>query len=48
MAKPKVRVFDFSSDSGCVVIPGNECYTAEPKSDRVIKIRESLELCHSM
>jgi hypothetical protein len=36
MSEPKVGVFDFSSASGWVVIPGPKCYTAEPKSDRVI------------
>jgi hypothetical protein len=39
MAEPKVRVFDFSSASDWVVIHGRECYTAEAKSDRVIKNR---------
>jgi hypothetical protein len=39
MAEPRVRVFNFSSSSGWVVIPGPKCYTTEPKSDRVIKNR---------
>jgi hypothetical protein len=41
-------VFDFSSASGWVVIPGPKCYTAEAKSDRVRKNGVSLDLCHSM
>jgi hypothetical protein len=39
MAEPKVRVFDFSSASGWVVIPWLKCDTAEAKSDRVINNR---------
>jgi hypothetical protein len=39
MAQPKVHLFDFSSASGWVVIPGPKCYTAGPKSDRVIQSR---------
>jgi hypothetical protein len=38
MAEPKVRVFDFISASGWVVIPGHKCCAADPNSDRVIKI----------
>jgi hypothetical protein len=41
-------VFDFSSASGWVVIPGPKSYTAEAKSGRVIKIGGSLDLCHPM
>jgi hypothetical protein len=37
MAEPNVRVFDFRTASGWVVIPGPKCYTAEAKYDRVIK-----------